>query len=172
MQFILTVVIFVIMLTNPIDAYACKEKTNDTSLRFDIEDDTIVDIDSGLTWMRCGIGQTWDGQTCAGEVTLLTWHEANEKLKEMTVQNESNDGWRLPRVNELATIIDISCKDPRIDLTIFPNTPATYYWTNSRVPKGYGEAYVLSFGSERVSSKALDSRYAVRLVRGRSSTLN
>jgi len=164
---------FIVMsVFTPLHAFACNAQTNDTSLRFDVENDNIVDIDSGLTWMRCAIGQTWDGQTCKGEATLLTWHEANDKLKQMSSENNHNGDWRLPRVNELATIVDITCKNPRIDLRIFPRTQASYYWTNSRVPRGFGEAYVVSFGNDSVSSKALSSRYAVRPVRGRSNTLN
>jgi len=173
MNLILTmIVVIVVALSSPTYALACNEQTNDPSMRFDIENEHAVDIESGLTWMRCALGQTWNGKTCTGQASLLTWYEANDTLKEMTQKNSKNADWRLPRLNELATIVDITCKSPRINLSVFPSTPAAYYWTNSRVPRGYGEAYVISFGTDGVSSKALDTRYAVRLVRGRSNTLN
>jgi hypothetical protein len=48
-------------------------------------------------------------------------------------------------VKELETLIDESRSNPAIDVTSFPNTPAKYFWTSSRVPSFSNFAWTVDF---------------------------
>lgn len=143
------------------------------SSRFDINDDgTVTDIESGLTWQRCLIGQQWDGKTCVGDADLYTWQQAASVLQNSTnVTNRRLSGearrWRLPKIFELAAIVDLRCNSPRIDLAVFPGTAARPHWTINNVPDNWGLAYTLSFGNEGVARAHKSDKHYVRLVSGR-----
>ena len=36
---------------------------------------TVTDQHTGLTWMRCKLGQTWNGSSCLGEPTVYYWQQ-------------------------------------------------------------------------------------------------
>jgi len=59
-------------------------------------DGTVTDIHTKLTWQRCSVGQIWTGETCAGDFIGFTWDQAMQLAK---------DGWRLPTVDELDTLV-------------------------------------------------------------------
>lgn len=63
-------------------------------------DGTVTDTRTGLMWMRCALGQTWDGTTCVGEAKGYTWEEA------MALHHgfAGHDDWRLPSIHELRNI--------------------------------------------------------------------
>ncbi len=139
-------------------------------IRLDINDDgTVTDIDSGLTWMRCSLGQEWTGESCRGELATMSWSQAQQNISEMNDQGGFADfrDWRLPRLNELATIVDLACKSPRVNTRIFPDTPAAGYWSDSSTSYAPDYAYMLSFGGSGVLLAAKSDSYRVRLVRGR-----
>jgi len=136
----------------------------------DNQDGTLTDTETGLTWMRCVLGQNWNGVACRGEANSYTWLAANEQVK----LNNKHGGfaeygdWRLPRLPELAGIIERQCNNPRINLMLFPNTPAVPFWSAS-VKSGVDNiAYALSFGVEGVVLLNKESTNMVRLVRGRN----
>lgn len=79
--------------------------------------------------------------------------------------------WRLPRVEELLSIVDNGAPtSPSIDSEIyFPNTPARYFWSSSTYASYSGGAWHMDFnegsdGSDGFSNKG--SSFGVRLVRG------
>ena len=39
-------------------------------------DQVIAQAEGGLSWLRCPLGQNWDGETCAGEAKSMTFFEA------------------------------------------------------------------------------------------------
>ncbi|HUO89133.1 MAG TPA: DUF1566 domain-containing protein [Rhizomicrobium sp.] len=143
-----------------------------TSRFQDHDDGTVTDTRSNLMWLRCSIGQEWSGSTCTGAPGLFSWSEA------MTLAQAENDrgthfysDWRLPKIQELATIAERQCQNPRINLALFPQTPAAAYWTTSSRPVADGanqaaaSAFVLSFGPEGVGFEGKETRHHVRLVR-------
>lgn len=77
----------------------------------------IQDKTSGLVWQRCVYGQQWDGVKCDGQPIKVTWQEA---LKSAIAQ-----GWRVPDIKELSTILDMQCISPPFHPDIFPNMPAS-----------------------------------------------
>ena len=47
------------------------------SSRFqDLGDGTVQDTKTGLTWMRCSLGQSWDGVSCTGAAIKMNWSRA------------------------------------------------------------------------------------------------
>ncbi|HEC20502.1 MAG TPA: DUF1566 domain-containing protein [Gammaproteobacteria bacterium] len=131
---------------------------------------TLTDIDSGLTWMRCSLGQQWKNHTCQGQATPFTWQAAQAAVKKLNRLGgyAGFSDWRLPRLSELASIVDIHCKNPRINLQLFPNTPSAQYWSATNKAKMFDQAYVLDFAHEGVRAKSKDEFSRVRLVRGRN----
>src|ERR1035437_746674 len=93
-------------------------------------DGTVTDPTTGLIWMRCAMGQTWDGSTCTGTASTYTWDQANALTGTVTFAGQSD--WRLPNIRELQTIVDRTESDPAIDRVAFPNTPMfLYFWSGS-----------------------------------------
>lgn len=169
-------VLLLLLLMMPISLLAqeCAERSNlpQDFNRFDINSNgTVTDIESGLTWLRCVAGQRWDGKTCNGEAKLLNWSEAQQFTQQIQDDNGALSQWRLPKLNELAGIVDIRCKAPRINLTLFPNTSPDPFWThNSSSDTSY--AFILSFGKEGVGTVPKSEKHYVRLVSGRESERN
>ena len=130
------------------------------SVYVDNQDGTVTDTRTGLTWMRCALGQTWDGNTCTGKATIYKWGEVNN----LAYNYANHNDWRLPILDELDGISDRSKKRPAIDRSTFPETPITYFWT-STCPSKY-TAYIYSFNSRGSVSESHGFSHHVRLVRG------
>lgn len=97
----------------------------------------------GLMWMRCSLGQTWNGSTCKGKAEGYK----SVELAINTAKYYSYTGysdWRLPTLSESKTLIYCSkgwspknkyCNDesqiPTIDTVKFPNAPNDIFWTSS-----------------------------------------
>lgn len=134
--------------------------------RFTINDNgTVTDTQTGLMWMRCSLGQTWDGATCTGETSIYTWRQA---LSASTDNNFAGFGdWYLPNIKELASIAELSCYNPAINLSVFPGTPSTQYWSSSPIFYDRRKVWIIFFynGEESFGSSTKDSKARVRLVR-------
>lgn len=86
------------------DASVAKEPA---ASRFTVKGEAAYDKKTDLTWMRCGRGQQWkEGGGCVGELQKFTYAQSHAGL---------TDGWRLPSLEELQTIIAPHCKNPAID---------------------------------------------------------
>lgn len=85
--------------------------------RFEILGDgsEVKDKKTNLIWQRCSIGQKWDKSTqkCTGSPKKLNWKTA---LKEA---NKLGNGYRLPNIKELQSIIEYQCSAPAINKNIF-----------------------------------------------------
>jgi hypothetical protein len=132
-------------------------------------DGTLTDRQSGLMWMRCSLGQTWTGTDCSGAPNGYSWGAAQAAASELNQKGgyAGHTDWRMPHIPELAMIVERQCADPRINLALFPATPATYFWTASgRHGKGLdGDGYLLSFGPEGAGHSSKDDVHFARLVR-------
>jgi len=128
-------------------------------------DGTVTHIDSGLTWMRCPVGQHWDGKTCTGQARQLTWAEAMREADQYRRRNHHGQ-WRVPRLPELALIIERQCLEPKINLSIFPNTPSAPFWTATQRGKSE-QFYTVDFEQHGMQAQAQQQRFYLRLVSGR-----
>jgi hypothetical protein len=132
-------------------------------------DGTLTDRQSGLMWMRCSLGQTWTGTDCRGDPSTFSWQAAQSAASGINRAGgyAGHTDWRMPHIPELAMIVERQCENPRINLALFPATPATYFWTaTGRRGKGMeGEGYLLSFGPEGAGHLNKDDLHFARLVR-------
>ncbi|MBH1988775.1 MAG: DUF1566 domain-containing protein [Myxococcaceae bacterium] len=77
----------------------------------------VMDLYTGLIWERILSGNTYN------------WTSAQEYCDTL---NLGNQAWRLPDAKELSTLNDLSVAypGPMINLTAFPSTPASAFWTS------------------------------------------
>lgn len=137
-----------------------------TERYIDNGDGTVTDTVSKSVWMRCSVGQEWDGVTCVGNATLYSWEELETLADEFNLDGYADhDDWRVPNLPELATITERQCSKPRLNETIFPNTPHVAYWTTMRKP-GSETIYVMHFGEGGVTDEEKTYRGPVRMLRG------
>lgn len=138
-------------------------------------DGTATDPSTGLTWMRCYLGETWTGTACTGAATLYSTYDVTALAG--TVNFAGHSDWRVPAMRELRTIVDLSRVAPAIDTTTFPSTLATdavlsnndfstgnlehSLWC-ARFDSGAGDGCSSSSGLQSPRVPA----YQVRLVRG------
>ena len=155
-----------------IQAQTCSNNLEPSSLtsRFTLNGNgTATDNDTGLVWMRCSLGQSWDGDTCIEEAADLNWKLALESAEVHSFAG--NADWRLPNLKELKSITESACYFPAINETIFPSLSDgysnTFYWSST--PEIYINRHFdvwgvnFSSGSHSTKSKNLTAR--VRLVR-------
>jgi hypothetical protein len=125
---------------------------------------TVTHNATGLMWMRCSMGQTWQGERCTGGASDFTWQQA---LTQSGTNYAGYSDWRLPNKNELTSIVELRCYNPSINNAIFPDTPTAAFWSSS--PNTYNGNYAWSVGfyDGYVSSYHELNGLHVRLVRAR-----
>ena len=98
--------------------------------RFITNDHIVVDLERQIEWLRCSVGQQWDGQTCIGNIVNLSLDIVPQALD---IANKQLGGtWRLPSKAELTSIVCKECTSPKINEEIFPNTDNAPYWTGDK----------------------------------------
>lgn len=102
----------------------------------------MTDTVTGLVWMRCAVGQTWDGTTCTGTAGAYTWDQA----KTLTLNYAGKSDWRLPNIRELQSIVGRSRSNPAMDPTVFPNASIADFWSTSTRADGSSHAWSIYFG--------------------------
>jgi len=131
-------------------------------------DGTVTDQTTQLMWMRCSAGQVWSEGACHGTPDTRDWASASAYADEVNRTGAFFfTDWRLPKLPELASIVERDCRDPRINLTVFPTTPSRTYWTTTRRPGTTEESgrYTLDFGADGVVLQMEEKTHLVRLVR-------
>lgn len=120
---------------------------------------------TGLEWMRCSVGQSWNGSTCTGEAEVFSWRLAVKSGEEASFADHSD--WRLPNRDELESIIEQRCFSPSVNEIIFPNTSSNWYWSATLDPyHSFVAWYVTFFNGRADSGFRTDANGRARLVRG------
>jgi len=162
-----------VLVSVPLSAQICEPGVAPTvpTVRFTLHPDgAATDTLTGLTWKRCAQGQLWDGTTCTeGRAWYMmnSWDDAMRGLQRRPVKFAGHDDWRLPTLDELRTLVDLTCRDPATNVEVFPNTPSWNFWTAE--PSDWNEAYAwrIDFASGRENADLkLTSSFHIRLVRG------
>lgn len=145
---------------------ACESGLAETTPSSDftaLEDGAVVRHEpTGLEWRRCAEGMLWEGVGCfrdTSSVIDFTWPDA---LKHA----DTVEGWRLPNINELLSIVERCRWSPAVNQQVFPGTPSSRrFWSASPVAGTSDLAWLVFFhnGSDDWYNKGHSNR--VRLVR-------
>jgi hypothetical protein len=126
-------------------------------------DGTTSDNTTGLMWMRCSVGQEWDGKTCKGTAAIFSWADGLKTAAGHEFAGYTD--WRLPNKNELESIVEGRCFAPAINAQIFPATPSGFFWSSSPYAAVSQGAWSVDFGYGTVNASVKKGSIHVRLVR-------
>ncbi len=74
----------------------------------------VTDTKTGLIWSRCTLGQVWKkGKGCVGKIEFLKRKEAEALARSL------GNGWRLPNIDELLTLVEKRCQSPMLNAKFF-----------------------------------------------------
>jgi hypothetical protein len=122
------------------------------SARYDIQQEAVRDLGTGLTWQR----SVPDGS--------FTLDEARSYCAELDLSGEP--GWRLPSMTELLTLVDEGAQEPPvIDTVAFPSTPSEGFWSTSDFGGAPGLAWQVYFDRGNALYGLSDVSFRVRCVR-------
>ncbi|KHD24289.1 hypothetical protein NM09_13665 [Vibrio caribbeanicus] len=131
----------------------------------DRQDGTILDVKTNLLWQKCNVGETYNSTTngCDGTPTSFASWDLALQSSQVGV-----DGFRLPNIKELGSIVDYRCAKPAINLTYFPTTTNVPYWTNTPDVSDINTAYsglVIDFTEGQEKTVNASGEMFVRLVK-------
>ncbi len=112
---------------------------------------TVLDNTTDLTWQR------------EVDPGLYTWDDAINYCAQLVLDGQSD--WRLPSRVELVSILDFTLFDPMIDVSVFPGTPNTYFWSSSPTAGMPGYAWRVDLRGD-ISPADVTIARRVRCVRG------
>ncbi|MFW5443864.1 MAG: DUF1566 domain-containing protein [Methylococcaceae bacterium] len=164
------VLIFTLVTTDIMAGQTCKNtipKTTPDNAFTLHNNGTVTHNKTGLMWMRCELGQTWDGTTCNGSSQAYQWTAALQVAETYTFAGYSN--WRLPNKNELDSIVEEACNAPAINTLVFPVillSFSSYTWSSSPYADHSYDAWAVDFYDGFIEYRQKTNGNFVRLVRG------
>jgi len=158
----------------------------------DNKDGTVTDTKTNLQWMRCAIGEEWDGESCIGTPPRYSFEDALILAK--SYEYGGVNGWRLPTPMELGTLVKCSyarhggyyywlseeyseikyfyrCEHAHgavisaIDLTAFPNTAKKAFWTSKQTTYNEDMIHAVGFHDGALTNVAKDKMLRLRFLR-------
>jgi hypothetical protein len=114
-------------LTQPSDTSDTANEVIVKSGHFMVRDHLVIDLQHSVEWMRCSVGQIWNGTDCEGVAVKLTQENVARAI--VIANAQLGQGWRLPSRAELEGLVCKACAPVKIELDSFPNTLGEPYWT-------------------------------------------
>ncbi|PMH41384.1 hypothetical protein BCU68_15600 [Vibrio sp. 10N.286.49.B3] len=134
LKYLSSIIIFLIPFAA--QAQMCKSEDTKADTHFlEIEPGIILDQRTNLEWQKCTVGFT--GPDCKGG-NIQTFSQETAFNKIVQINNQSQHKWRLPTIEELATLVKNDCVAPAIDIKAFPNTLSSWYWSSTADYSYYG----------------------------------
>lgn len=132
--------------------------------RFILNKGEAFDKVTKLTWRRCSTGATWkEGVGCVGSPKLMCLEDAKLFAKQV------GDGWRVPTIKELYSIVEQGCENPAINPIVFQDIrdlgEGAPFWSITRIEEMPMLIYYINFISGRADGHSEGFTMAVRLVR-------
>ena len=136
-------------------------------------DGTISDHQTGLMWMKCSYGQTYDGGDtngdgiiCEGSLAFGNWQQAFAWAADSNANvDHGHSDWRLPNIKELGSIVDFGSAKPAINQSIFPNTASGPYWSSTPSRANVLQTIYIGFQAGDYGPSDRISNLYLRLVR-------
>jgi hypothetical protein len=116
-------------------------------MRYEVNETEVLDTQTGLIWQKYFTEN-------------LTYNQALEYADRES--RETGLPWRVPTVDELASLVDRSQVTPASG---FPNMPETWFWSSSPYVGNTDLAWYVYFSNGNVDFNDRDYSLAVRLVR-------
>lgn len=113
-------------------------------MRFRKRTDHYFDTETGLEWSLENLG-------------LLLWQEAIDACKNL------GNGWRLPTIQELLTLVDYTLIDPATEL---PGIVPSFYWSSTFFGNDHFYPWFINFDDGHDGWDGKTNHYKVRAVRG------
>ena len=134
------------------------------SSRFTLIKGEAFDKATKLTWRRCSAGCDWkEGVGCIGSPELMSLDEA------IKFARQAGDGWRVPTIMELSSIIEQGGETPAINSIVFPDImdlgDGAPFWSVTPFEEMPMLIYFVDFLSGRADGHSRGFKLAVRLVR-------
>jgi hypothetical protein len=131
--------------------------TRTPGARYVLKGGEAYDKKTDLTWQRCSIGQRWkEGTGCVGVIKQLDWDES---------MKQAADGWRVPTMDELLTLVSPTCHKPAINEEVFPDMELDKLWYWSSTEQGPFLALLVDFAEGQSNSYDRTDVGTLRLVR-------
>jgi len=112
-------------------------------MKFQERPDCYLDIKTGLEWSKENFGP-------------MSWDEAMKQF-------DDSDGWRLPTIDELLTLVDHDGYKPATEL---PGMVSSYYWSSTTHADYTNYAWLVYFSNGYDNHDYKFFHYYVRAVRG------
>ena len=136
-------------------------------------DHLVIDLRFSIEWLRCTVGQVWNGTTGVGDVVRLDHDQIAIAISQ--AEEQLGEGWRLPTLDELEGLLCKECEKlsyseprPMIDGDIFPETVSEPYWTGQQNRLSRQHYFSVNFFNGWTYGRFLPTQpLAVRLVRDR-----
>ena len=132
-----------------------KKSVPDTRYTLLADGKEVLDKTTDLVWKRCPEGLSGDDCNIGTTVTY-SWSQALAL---------ADNTWRLPDVKELASLVEIACYNPAINLTLFPSTSGDGFWSSSPSASDVSFASGVAFISGAANAWGKYNNFYVRLVR-------
>ena len=115
---------------------------------------TVYDAKTNLTWDR-------SGRECRMDFEQAIAYAENANSQ----KHLGFDGWRVPTISELLSIVDFGKHGPAIDSKLFPGCQSSWYWSSTVYAPYPAFAWYVNFyyGDTEANGKA--GYFFVRLVR-------
>ncbi|MEL6722075.1 MAG: DUF1566 domain-containing protein [Pseudomonadota bacterium] len=169
-QYLLCIGCFCLYTTSVLSAQVCQPNSTLAATPTDQfvqhQDGTLTDQTTGLMWQRCLVGQ--QGKDCStGTAEQLSWAEALLYLAQETPQTRLGgyQDWRLPNIRELASLVELQCSQPAINLTLFPDNGIGHVWSSSTYRFYPHYAWFLDFADGVFIYGDRQDKKRIRLVR-------
>lgn len=158
-----------------VNAQTCSNSITATTPTADFNiygDGTVTHNKTGLMWQRCSEGQFYINGDCYGSAIMFTWAGALQRAAAVNAggagERHGYTDWRLPNKNELESIVEQQCVNPAINVTLFPNTGASGFWSSSP-GANFSRGWAVYFSSGGVDGANDFTNFNARLVRGGQS---
>lgn len=133
--------------------------------RFEIYGAQVYDVSTSLTWMRCSVGVVWnEKQGCSDSApSLLNLEDA------IAAATRKGEGWRVPELKELQSLVDRGCTSPALNAQVFPDVgdlgDGSPYWSVTAANMPMPMSYFVDFQDGSIDVHTRGFPLAVRLVR-------